>query len=165
MLGHERLELGHRLGRLPLVDARLQAAFQGEEPKLLEPGRLRPCELLVVTVVERGTPPQRQRLLDAALVQQMLELVGVELTRLDTEEVSRSACDEPFLTDDPAQLRDVALEARASRRGRLLAPELLDQAVGGYGVVPVQDQDCEQRAQPSARQRDRLAVTPDCQGT
>ena len=52
------------------------------------------------------------------------------------------------------------LQAVARTRGRVLAPQLVDQPVGGHDATAHQRQDREQRPRPLTPQRHRPAIHP-----
>src|SRR5207244_10767611 len=81
----------------------------------------------------------------ARLAGELLESVEVELALLDPQLVPRRPRDEPLRSERLPQLRDVHLQRLRRARRRRLAPELLDEPVGRDDVVPVQEQEREQR--------------------
>ena len=77
---------------------------------------------------------------------------------------SRAALGRQAVGDDLAQLRHVDLERVRRGRRRLLAPEVLDQPIGGDELVPVQEKQREQRTRLTAFYRERRAIRPTSSG-
>ena len=65
MRGDERLELAHEGGVPPVLEIGVDPRFEGGEPALVEPRRLRPRERRVRDVRERRAAPERERLVGA----------------------------------------------------------------------------------------------------
>ena len=124
-------------------------------------------ERLVGDVRERGAPPEPERLperhrrklrrafgeLLAALAEQALEQARVDPVGLDVEHVAGRAGHEgaPALSERLAELRDADPESGAAAARRLVAPEILEQAVVRDDLVCVEEEEREQRAlTPSA---------------
>ena len=96
----------------------------------------------------RGLPAPRE----------LLEALDVELAGLDAHEVSGRAGHDPVGAERRTERMDVHLE-RVQRPGRRrLAPDPVDQPVGGDGLVRLEEQLGEQGTGPRAPQRNRDAV-------
>ena len=69
----------------------------------------------------------------------IVEAVEIELARLDPQLVGVGAGDQHGIAQEAPQLRDVVVEnLRRARRARL-APELIDQSIGGDRLVGVEN--------------------------
>src|SRR6266511_1099771 len=157
MLRDQGLELADRLFVPADPDLGLDPILGRSEPQLLEARDLGLRKLLVPDVDERRPPPEGERLSEELgslavglllergrpLGGEPLESLRVELVRLDVKTVSEPVSHDPVLAE-LAQLGDVHLERVRRRRGWLLAPEVVDQALGGNRLVPVQEQEREQ---------------------
>ena len=138
MLGDHPPQLCDQLGMPAGREVRLDARLDGGLLLLLEPRDLDLGERLECQVREWRPAPQRERLAQncagflrpagrqrgAALLDQLLEALGVELARLDVEPVARRRGLEQLLVAERlAQPGDVDLD-RLRRAGRcVLAPE------------------------------------------
>src|SRR5207253_10634365 len=119
-------------------------------------------------VGERRPAPERQRLPEhpRALLglgslrplEEALEADGVDLLGIDSERVAGRARDERLASQELAQLRDVVLEGRHGRAGRLLSPDLVDDPVGWDDATGVQEQEGQNRALLLPAELDRPAV-------
>ena len=156
--GDERLELGGE-GRMPArVEIRRDARFEGCEPALLEQPGAGASELLV-GMIDKGRPaPQRQRGMRIVMVDELSEAVGIELPRLDTEEIARRACGDAVSAERRAQRVHVHLQRIGGAGRRRRTPDPVDQPVGGDHLVGVKEEEGEQRARPRAAERDDDAV-------
>ena len=72
--------------------------------------------------------------------EQLLEAVDVELLGLEQQPVAASLGDYAPVSQHFAQLRDVDVDAVEGTRRRGVAPECLDQAVGGDGFSIVEQE-------------------------
>src|SRR5207247_2249686 len=122
-------------------------------------GRGRACERLAFEPGERRSAPEREGLAEhgcclsrvsrlergATPLEKVLEPVEVDLSALYAEGITVGASLEHPLPEFPPEARDVDLEALACGAGRLIAPQLVDEAIGRDAVLPVQDQEREQR--------------------
>ena len=152
----QRLELCNNVdvttGRKISVDPPLHCV----EVQLLEARDLLPRERLVGKVRERRRTPQRQRVAQLLrcpfwtrvprLGDQPFKPRGVQLGRVDPQDIAGRAGDEPALAELLAQRGDIHLDALGDRRGRRLAPQLVDQLLARDDLVGVEQQDREQRA-------------------
>ena len=161
VLGDQSVELANQLGVPAKHKIRVDPCLDREQAELVEARSLLLGESLVGDAVERRSAPERQRFagpcgccVDVAVGerplgfgQPTLEAVDVELLLSDLQHVAAAARDEQLAirVQRLAQLRNVDLHALRRRRGRLLAPELVDQAVGRYDLVGVDQEVREQR--------------------
>ena len=176
--GDERLELDDEVGVAAEREIRLDPIFEGGQPELLEPGDLAPRKVFVGEVGEGRASPERERLAESsggrlsgpvgdrapAIGEQLLEALGIELARLDSEHVARRLGYEHLAAQRPPEVGDVPLDDLAGGRRRIAAPEPLDQPVGRHDLVPVQQQDREQGALLAAAEGDRPAALGNLQG-
>lgn len=176
VLSHQRVKLGRQLG-LPAesqigLDPRLDRLL----PKLLQPADRFGREGLVFEAGEGLSAPQAKRLaqrsrrrlrvaaleLPAGLTGRGLEPVEVELLGLDQQRVALAPRHQQLGVtavlglEQLAQARNVRLECGGSVGRRGVAPELLDQPVGGEGLARVQEQQRQQRALLRAAEAKRL---------
>ena len=132
------------------------------------------CEGLEREVCEGGAAPETQRLAQlrrgllrspsaergAAVAEELLEPIQVDLIGVEPDEVAGTLSDEDLArrAEQLAQLRHVDLDRVGGRRRRLLAPELVDQAIGRDDLIRVEDQDDEQRSPLRAAELERPPV-------
>ena len=156
--GDERLELGGEDRMPPRVEVRRDAGLEGGESALLEQPGAGASELLVGMVGKRRPAPQRQRGMRVAMVDELSEAVGIELPRLDTEDVARRACGDAVSAERRAQRVHVHLERIGGAGRRRRTPDPVDQPVGGDHLVGMKEEEGEQRARPRAAERDDAVV-------
>jgi hypothetical protein len=110
--------------------------------------------------VERGAEHRRPRggRLGAGLLDELLEADGVDRGRVERQRVAGAPGRDRRDAEGLAELRDVALERGACGRRRLLAPERLDEAVGGDDGARADGQERQGRALLGAAEPDRGAV-------
>ena len=164
-LGHElRLPSELEVGGDPLLDRRppllLEAAALG--------GRERAVELC-----KGDTPPERERLPEpfrrlgrsrtARAGNSVLEAHEVELPVLEPHRVPGRLRDDHISPEHFAELRDVHLDSRRCRLRRLVAPELVDQAVTRNGLVGTEEQERQEPALLGATQLEGPAFVLDFQ--
>ena len=144
------------------------------QPDLLEPGDRRLGEALVGEVRERRASPQRQRVAEPPrrvgrqaaskqappLVHQPLEAVEIERIRLDLNDVAGRSGRQHLLRKRFAQSRDVDAQCGGGSLGRVLAPELVDQPVGGNDLVGMEEEQGEEGTWLGAAQGYLAAVVP-----
>ena len=152
-LGRDQgLELTHEV-RVPAeCQLRLDPVLERAQPELFELRYVGLRERLIDEVRDRRPAPEGESLAEhhratnvvalehgsAALVHQPTEAMNVHLLRLDVEQIARLRRDEdpariaipPSRVERLSQLRDVDLDGVPGGPGRLLAPEIVDQAVG-----------------------------------
>src|SRR5581483_239289 len=161
VLRRQRLELGREC-RVPAErELRVDPLLDREQAQLLEPVDLGSRERLVCEIGERAAAPQRKPFLEprqgasripagvraAALLEESLEPVGVELLRLELEDVAAGArADELRVAERLAQPRDLVVEAVVCVAGRPLRPELVEEAVARDDLVRMEEQDRQERA-------------------
>ena len=90
-----------------------------------------------------------------------LEAPQVERVRLDLDQVAGRTGDEDVRREHLAEVRDVRLEDVDRCLGRLLAPELVDQAIARDDLVRSGEEERKQRALPRAAQGERVPAV-DC---
>ena len=156
MLGDERLELADELPWLADLDLRVDALLEQRQPQLLEPRDLALREGLVAELLERRAAPELERVAklraalarghDLRLLQERLRPVHVQLGRVDANQVAGRLRDDPVGAEHLSQLRDEVLERGRGRSRRLLAPERLDQPVGGDRSPRVEQEQREEGA-------------------
>jgi hypothetical protein len=156
--GGEHLQLAHQLATAAAGQLRLHAQFQGFEPYLLQPGRLRASQRHVGQASQGRPAPPGQRLAEMVSGtrrvacrqrvpppgQQRLETARVHLDPLGSQQVARRPCDQPLiLAASPqraAQLRHPHLQVGGGPPGRLIRPQLILQDVRGDDGARVDDQ-------------------------
>jgi hypothetical protein len=139
---YERFELRRYGGVKPEGEVGFEPVLEGVEPFLLEPSDLDLRERLVSEVRQRRAAPQLERFAQAlgcalrlpvsecrpALGREALEALEVELAGLDADQITAAVRD-----DDVAQLaaeaRHMHLKRLRGARRRIVAPELVDQAI------------------------------------
>ena len=164
MLTGESLELADHVAVQPELELGVDALADHDESKLLEPSNLRLREVVECELRERRPAPQRKRGLQkrAPLLrgkpprvdERVLETTCIDLIRSDVEYVARRACVENVAPQRPAQASDGVLERRGRRLRRLLAPERVDEPVGGDDPAGLEHEDGEERALLGASERD-----------
>ena len=155
MLRDQRLQLSHQL----LVAAECQIGVdpveECREAELIQAFGFAERQTLQTHVGKRRAAPERQRLPQAPgrpfrrLVTRPCPGARTRRSRARTarpEPDTGPAGHEPIGSKKLAQRRHVALHQLGRARGRPLAPELVDQAVDGDGLVRVQQQHAKQAA-------------------
>jgi hypothetical protein len=159
VVGDGSFELRDERAMTPEREVGLDSQLGGVEPEIVEPGRGDACKRLVFESRERCPAPERESFAEqgrrlsrapclegvASSLEEALEPVEVDLPGLESEGIAVCAGLEHPLAKLSAQARDVDLEALAGGAGRLLAPELVDQAISRDALLPVQDQEREER--------------------
>lgn len=173
----ERLELGHELGTAAQREVEVDALFDRGEAQAVEPGDLGLRERLLGEVGKRGAMPECERLSQRArgerrlvarpelpcLPDEPLESVEVELVVLKLEEIAGSRRANPLGTERLSQPRDVDLDRLPRARGRVIVPEAVDQPVDRDDIVPVEEEEGEERALLPRPDGDALAAVLDFQ--
>jgi hypothetical protein len=135
-------------------------------------------ERLVPHVLVRRPAPQLERLaqrrrrrLALAIAQlrpaaghQQLEPLEIQLPGLAPEPVSRALACDPLRPEPPAQRVHLDLEGVGGRRGRLLAPQRVDQPVARGDLVTGDQELREKRDLPARRELDRTRSGDDLHG-
>ena len=146
----------------------IDASFERDEMELLEPRDLHLRERLVDEVRERRPAPEEKSISQepgsrvcvvgikrlSSLGQKPFEALGVELTRLDPDEIARRPRYEPVAQRRFAETRDGCLECVRPLRRAFLAPELVEQTIPRDDLVCPEKQECEQAALAQATERD-----------
>jgi hypothetical protein len=139
----ERFELGYQLPPAPEREIGIDSVLERDQPPLLQPLRLSLREGLVQEICQRRSPPERKgraqglarfgslalREPCAALCQEPLEPLEIELVRLDVKHVARGAPCKPVVTERLAKAGNVVVDRVRGRRRRPLSPDAVDQAV------------------------------------
>jgi hypothetical protein len=92
---------------------------------------------------------------------ELLEPVHVELAGGDLQDVAAGPGEQHLVAERLAELRDVALQRLGGGLLRLLAPELLDQALAPDELVRAQPEDHEQLALSAAADDERAIAVSD----
>jgi hypothetical protein len=161
----QRLEFPDQLGVAAERQLRLDQLFKRRDAHLLEASGWLLGKGLIGDVRQGWATPQRQRLVErrgcppgaargqlaASLCRQQLEAVSVEPLGIEPQLVPVVAGhDNPVRTvarpvgERPAQARDVDLHVLRGDARRTLAPQLVDQPIGGERLVGVQQQHRQQ---------------------
>ena len=171
----QRLELADDVGVTAQRQVGLDPVFGRAEPELLQPPGLHLRERLAAEVAEGGAAPElkrraqargsRSRLvrreLAAALPDQPLEPVRVELAVVDLQAVRTRPGQQHGRAESLAEPGDVHLKAALRARRRLIAPQVVDEGSARDRLVRVQQQDGQQPAQPGAADLDHAPVGAD----
>src|SRR5262249_46348336 len=124
VLGDEPLEFAHQLRATAQLQLSVDPPLEREQPPLLEPLRLHGDGPLRPQIREGLPTPQGERVAEtiprrggitcgggrASLLEQRLEALEVELTRRETEAVTRRATLYPIAAEERPQPRDVGVE-------------------------------------------------------
>ena len=174
MLRHQCLQLCDQLVVAPEREVGLDPQLDRRQPDLLQTSDRRLGEALVGEVGERGAPPQRQRLAQPLrgvgrqaagaqtprLVHQPFELVEIEIVGLDPDQVARRPRGQHVLRKRLAKSRYMHVKRLVGALRRVLAPELVDQPVGGDDVVGMEQKHREKRARLGTAEGDLAAFVP-----
>jgi hypothetical protein len=175
MLLNELFQLGYQVRRTTQRKVRLDPILRRLDPKLLQCGDGSLRERLVHEVGQGRPPPEgqgrrklcRPHLRGGAtrLVDQALEPVGVDGVRLDREPVAASGrleqagpCLGSAWLEHTPQPRHQTMDDRPGRRGRTLAPQLVDEPVGRDWLTGMKHEQSEEG--PSAPRRERDPPPP-----
>ena len=159
---------------------RLDLPFHRGDAEIVEPRDLALGERLVGELGERGATPQRKcvserrggalrparRQVAAALIDQPLEAVRVQVVRVEPQLVAALARDNLAAVPSAGrkclpQPRDVNLEGLGRGGRRLLPEELVDQPIGGKRLVRVEQEQRQQSPLLAAPERNRPALIED----
>ena len=149
MLGHQCLELPDQLVVTPEREISVEPELDRYQPDLLEPGDRRLGEALIGEIRQRWTSPEREGVAEPlrrvgrqaaseqapSLVHEALEAVEIERIRLDPDDVAGRSGRQHVPRKRLAQSRDVDPQRGGGVLGRVVAPELVDQPVGGNDLV------------------------------
>ena len=167
VLADEPLELAHQVGVAAVLEVGFDPLLESRQAQLLEPRDLGLREALVGQVGECRPAPEGERLMELlgalaraapGLMDEPLEAGQVGLLRPDVKHVSGRPGGEPVVAQLLAQSRDMHLEALGRRGRRLVAPQLVDQAVGGEHLIGVQQEEGQERARLDSAERERPAL-------
>ena len=139
MLCAERRGVGYGGVVAAELDLGLEPVFKRRQAELLEPRDLLLQERLVGEIGEGRPAPERERVAERTgplgrrkrprVAHEPLEAVRVDRPRIDDEHVTgRAGLDRPA-SEHPSQPRDGVLDDRLGRRGRLAAPEIVEEHV------------------------------------
>jgi hypothetical protein len=173
MRAHESLELADELGVATERRVRADAVLERADAQLVEPHGLRLRERLVGEVRECRAAPHAERVAELlrgrrgrhriGLRHQPLEARRVDLVALDAQQVAGGLGDEPAVSEHSAHPGDRHLEGLGEGGRRLVAPELVREAIGRHHPVGVQQENREQRALPGSAERERAIVVANLQ--
>ena len=178
VLGNQRLELGDELAVVTERELRLDTVLERRQPQLLEPRHLCLRERLVADVLVGPPAPQPERLAEARLRRgglaprqlgapardEELEALEVQLAGRQPQPVPGPVQLDPLGAEAPAQPVHVDLQRVDGRRGRLLAPQRIDQPVARDDVSARDQQAREQRHLLARRQLDGAGGGGDLNG-
>ena len=170
---HERLELGHQLGRPAYRQVRVDSIFERSEPELLEPSDLTLREVLVREIRQSGATPEAECLTKhlrgsgrivaehaAPFVRQALETPGVEVVVCEREAIAgRQGLDRRGAERPPEPGYEVLKDLGSRRRGRA-SPQLVDEPIRPDSFATMQRENGEQRALPSRAEGYDATVVP-----
>jgi hypothetical protein len=182
VLCNQRLELLHHVGVLAERQLCLDQLLEGRDPGIVEACHFGLGEGLIGEIRQRRAAPQRERVLElrhgrshvavsqfhTGLGDQPFEAMRVEPLRIERELVAalagydRAGRAAPVVTAQRlTKPRDMHLQrlGRASRR--ILAPQLVDQAVGRERLVEVDQQQRQQSARLASRKREPAVTVED----
>ena len=169
ILSDQRLELAHQVAVAAERQIGVDAQLERDGTAFFQPGDLAPRERLVRDVRQRRSAPQRESLAQPSgriggapvlqcrgrIADELLEAVEVKLTALHAKLIGVASRLQPLprtVAERTTQLADVVLQHLHGRRGRSLAPQRVDEPVGRYRRVAMQqqeDQDAALAARPS----------------
>ena len=156
----ERLELADDRGVTPGRQVEVDPRLEDRQPALVEARRRGLREGLVREVRERRPTPERECLAEVVRpgLREPLEAIDVELVGLDADEVPRRTGHDPVGAEGVPERVDVHLQRVRRARGRRLAPDPVDEPVGGDGLVRNEQELGEQRPRPRPPERHGHAV-------
>ena len=153
----ERRQLPNQLRVMSELQVRFAPLLERREAQILQTRGLGPRES-VIGEVRKGRPaPERESLpqrLGAALRDQLLETLQIELSLRDAEHVTAPLRRDPLTPKRLAQPGHVNLESLLRRVRRRLLPERIDQTIGRDDLVGIQQEHGKERARlPNDLQR------------
>jgi hypothetical protein len=153
VLRDQRFELADDLGVAAKLEVGVDSVLDRRQPQLLEApdlvlrkrlvlelGQGRPSPECECTTERVGTVFGRQR---ACVGDEPLEAGEVELRRIDGEEIPRRSRDDDVVTESLAEGGNGVLERGRGRGRRLLAPEVVHEAIGRDHPVRLQKEQRE----------------------
>jgi hypothetical protein len=179
MRDDQRVQLPQQLAVAAKLKIELDPLDDRSQALLLELRPLGGKQTVRAHSPERLSAPETERLVDPLpsdsrltvrarpmrLAERLLPAVDIALARLHIQSVAVRLIDEPAavtasLAQRLAQARDMHLQAVTRSRGRVLAPQLVDQPLSGHDATAHQRQDRKQRAGPLTSQPYRPATRP-----
>jgi hypothetical protein len=177
---NEGFELREQLDVAAEGKVRVDAVFDCTRARFLQPRDLEARPRLVGEVRERRLAPQRERLPEhggcagdasagrdrAGDRDERVEAEEVDLLGVDGEQVAgrlrqqhrRLGARSAIRLERLAQVRDVHLQRRRRARRGVIAPQAVDQSIGGDGPVQVEEQHRQHRPLLRPAERDRQPV-------
>src|SRR4029453_3487634 len=104
MLGNELFDLRNHLCMSTRGEIAVDAVLDCPEPQLLVASARVVRETFVLQVDEGESSPQSKRFFAPALLGEPFELQGIELTSLDSEDVTRIAREQAALPEVPPEM-------------------------------------------------------------
>src|SRR4051794_9674499 len=173
----QRIELAEQLAVATQLEVELDPLEDRSQPLLLEPSTLSFEQTVRTDAAERLSTPDSERLIDPRArglelagrarrprsAERVLPAADVALAGLYVQQVATRPTDQPAavsasLRQRLAQARDKHLQAVPRTRGRLLAPQLIDELVAGHDAPAHQRQNRKQRPRPLTPQGHRPAI-------
>ncbi len=170
----EQLEFADQPGVPPEGELGLEQVDLGREAELGEPPDLVSCGPVKLDVGKRRAAPEIERgapQLHGALERrvpgirsQALEPQEIEVVTFELDAVTRSDREDGVGAELPAEGMHVTLDELRGGLRRPLAPELVDETIGGDDLVGVEQENGEKRALLGASEPDRSPVEPHLDG-
>ena len=177
MRDDQRVQLAQELAVAAQLEVELDPLDDRGQALLVEARALCIEQTVRAHSPQRVAAPETKRLVDPLpsglrltararamrLAKRLLPAVDIALARVHIQQVAVRLIDQPAavsasLAQRLAQARDMHLQADTRSRGRVLAPQLVDQPLGGHDATALQRQDREQRPRPLTPQRHRPAT-------
>jgi hypothetical protein len=159
----QSLELGHERRSGSKFQLCGQQLLQRIDAKLLETTDLALCELLVTDVHQRRAAPEPERLVEqanllndtraAGSVEQSLEAERIDAVLGNGKDIAAVGRLEHVAAECATQTRDHVVERRSCRRRSTVAPQVVDQLIGGAKLARMQKQGQDERPKQLASQR------------
>jgi len=150
VLGDEPAQLGNQGQYVALRQFRVEQLLQRRQPALVQPGVVHKG---LGAAAQRRALPQRQCLAKAALLDQPVEQVEVELAGPDGDEITAGLPANGVRAEQLAQPGDVDLHLAAHGRRRTVAPDQLAQPPVRHNLVGVQQKRGQHRSRLGAAER------------
>ena len=173
ILAGERLELCDNVVVAAELELRIEAVLDGGEPQFLQTSDLALSERRVGKFCKRRASPERRRRLQPLdpLLRRRNTCIGnctlengcVHGFGGDAQAVPRGPRGQDFGPEGLAELRDEILERRRGRPRRVLAPDIVDEAIGRNHLVRTDDQRREESPLLLPRQGHNLPFADDFQ--
>jgi hypothetical protein len=159
----QSLELGHERRSGSKFQLCGQQLLQRIDAKLLETTDLALCELLVPDVHQRRAAPEAERLIEqanllngtraAGAVEQPLEAERIDAVLGNGKDIAAVGRLEHVASECATQTRNHVVERRSCRRRSTVAPQVVDQLIGGAKLARMQEQGQDERPKQLASQR------------